>query len=382
MGRIKLGADQIYIGGDALEVLSGLQGKKAFIVESGTFNRQAGFEKMVADRLEQAGIEWEAFTEVEPEPCFDTIVKGARRLREFQPEWIIGFGGGSAMDAAKVMWAFYENGADSYEEFRQNEGIRCLGEKARLICIPTSSGTGSEVTKAAVIKDSKTHVKYPIADMQWRLVPDIAILYPPFTCTMPADFTAACGMDAVTHAVEAWVSRSANAFSNAMAAGAFRLAAGSILTACASPEDGAAREAMLEASCMAGIAFTNSSLGIAHAVSHAYGGFTGLPHGLINAVILPYVIRYNSGQEQTKAKYQELAQMAGAENLEDFIKDLNLQMAIPRFLAAIPGTPAVSAEEWDEITEAALADVNLKGNPRETGRAEMKELILQMYQGE
>lgn len=382
MGRIKLGADQIYIGSDALEALSGLRGKRAFIVESGTFNQQAGFQKMVTDRLEKAGMEWEAFTEVEPEPCFDTIVKGARRLRALQPEWIIGFGGGSAMDAAKVMWAFYENEADSYEEFRENGGIQCLGEKARLICIPTSSGTGSEVTKAAVIKDSKTHIKYPIADMQWRLVPDIAILYPPFTYTMPADFTASCGMDAVTHAVEAWVSRSANAFSSAMAAGAFRLAVKNILTACASPENEEAREAMLEASCMAGIAFTNSSLGIAHAVSHAYGGLTGLPHGLINAVILPYVIRYNSEQEKTREKYRELAQMAGTESLVDFIKDLNRKMAVPKFLAAIPGTPAISAEQWDEITAAALADVNLKGNPRETSLDEMKELILQMYQGE
>ena len=381
MGEIKLGAGQICIGENALSSLSDLKGTRAFLVESGPFNEKAGFQKMVTDLLEQAGMRWESFTQVEPEPCFATISKGVQKLRQFQPQWIIGFGGGSAMDAAKAMWVFYENDVDSYEELIKHGGIRRLREKARLICIPTSSGTGSEVTKAAVIKDSRSHIKYPIADMQRRLIPDIAILYPPFTYTMPERLTASCGMDAITHAVEAWVSTTANAFSDAMAAGAFRLAAQNILEACFCPGSEKARRAMLEASCMAGIAFTNSSLGIAHAVSHAYGGVTGLPHGLINAVILPYVIAYNAEQKETLEKYKELERLAGTCGLADFIKNLNKKMDIPSCLAEIKGAPYISGSQWDEITDAALADVNLKGNPRKTEKKEMKALILRMYQG-
>lgn len=381
MGYVKLGADRIWFGPQALDALSGLAGQRVFLVECGDINLQFGFRGTVTDILDRVGCPWEVFDQVEPEPCFDTIARGARQLRRFAPGWIIGFGGGSAMDAAKAMWVFYENDVDSYAQLQENGGIRQLGRKARLMCIPTSSGTGSEMTKAAIIKDNRTHRKYPIVDFQGRLIPSAAVLYPPFTATMPPKVTAACGMDAVTHAVEAFVSKSANHFSDAMAEGAFRLAVNNLAKACGQGADMEARQAMLEAACMAGCAFTNSSLGLAHAAAHAIGGYTQLPHGLINAVILPQTVEFNSALPGTAAKYRALAKSVGAGNLTDFLLTLNREIGIPGSLREVMGGLEWTQETWDALVQAALDDVNLRGNPREVDRVQMRTLMERVYAG-
>lgn len=381
MNCVKLGADRIWFGPQALEAISGLAGQRVFLVECGDINLQFGFRSAVTDILERNGCPWEVFDQVEPEPCFDTIARGIEALRRFAPDWIIGFGGGSAMDAAKAMWVFYENDVSSYAEFQEKGGIRRLGEKARLMCIPTSSGTGSEMTKAAIIKDSRTHHKYPIVDLQGRLIPSAAVLYPPFTATMPPKITAACGMDAVTHAVEAYVSRSANHFSDVLAEGAFRLAAKNLVRACRQGGDLEARQAMLEASCMAGCAFTNSSLGIAHAAAHAIGGYTGLPHGLINAIILPQTVEFNGEDPDTAAKYRALAASVGAANLADYLRELNRQVGIPGSLKEVLEGREWTRETWNDLVQAALEDVNLRGNPRQADSSQMKSLLERMYAG-
>ena len=382
MSYVKLGADKIWFGSKALDALDDLASKRVFIVECGEINLQVGFRKIVTDILERNGCQWEVFAEVEPEPCFDTIEKGAAAISRFSPDWIVGFGGGSAMDAAKAMWVFYENDVCSYKELCEIGGIRHMGEKAKLMCIPTSSGTGSEVTKAAIIKDSRTHHKYPIVDLQARLIPSVAVLYPAFTVSMPPTITAACGMDVVTHAVESFVSKSANNFSDVMAEGAFRLAVENISRACEHGDDLNAREAMLEASCMAGSAFTNSGLGISHAVAHAIGGYTGLPHGLINAVILPEVIIFNAKDNSTAKKYRKLARDIGTDDLAAFIRMLNARIGIPSSLNEVMNGKEWTTKEWDDMVQAALDDVNLRNNPREADAEQMSELITRMYVGE
>lgn len=381
MDYVKLGADRIWYGPQALNAFSDLAGQRVFLVECGDINLQLGFRDTVTNILDRIGCPWEVFNQVEPEPCFDTIARGAHQLRRFAPDWIIGFGGGSAMDAAKAMWVFYENAVDSCAQLQENGGIRQLGNKAHLMCIPTSSGTGSEMTKAAIIKDNRTHRKYPIVDPQGRLIPSVAVLYPPFTATMPPDVTAACGMDAVTHAVEAFVSKSANHFSDAMAEGAFRLAVNNLARACAQGTAMDARQAMLEAACMAGCAFTNSSLGLAHAVAHAIGGYTSLPHGLINAVVLPQTVEFNSALPDTAAKYRALAGSVGADDLVGFLMALNKEIGIPASLREPMGGLEWTQETWDALIQAALDDVNLLGNPRQVDRAQMRVLMERVYAG-
>ena len=220
MYSIKLGCGHMHCGENAVRTLADLpaQRKRAYIVMSGTIQQDLGQLKMVTDVLEGAGFTWKGYTDVEPEPSFQTVLRGAADMAAFEPDWVIGFGGGSAMDAAKAMWVFYEN--PEYRELEDvmppNE-IKNLREKAQLCCIPTSAGTGSEATRAALIKDTVKKKKYSIRCMRGRLVPDVAVLDPIFTTTMPKSLTAASGMDALTHAIESYVTPIANPYSDAMA---------------------------------------------------------------------------------------------------------------------------------------------------------------------
>ena len=255
MYSIKLGCGHMHCGENAVRTLADLpaQRKRAYIVMSGTIQQDLGQLKMVTDVLEGAGFTWKGYTDVEPEPSFQTVLRGAEDMAAFEPDWVIGFGGGSAMDAAKAMWVFYEN--PEYRELEDvmppNE-IKNLREKARLCCIPTSAGTGSEATRAALIKDTVKKKKYSIRCMRGRLVPDVAVLDPIFTTTMPRSLTAASGMDALTHAIESYVTPIANPYSDAMAMASFRYGFQNLAECYEHGDNLDARAKMLAASCMGG----------------------------------------------------------------------------------------------------------------------------------
>ena len=296
MKTIKLGADKIFFGEGSVGALAELpaEARRAYIVMSGTIQEELGQLKVVTDVLESAGWTWRANTDVEPEPCWASVRRGVEEMREFEPDWVIGFGGGSAMDAAKAMWVFYENPQYSTLEEVMPPAPLVLREKARVCCIATSAGTGSECTRAALIKDPAQRRKYSVREYTGRLIPDVAILDPSFSITMPRGGTVACGMDALTHAIESYVANTANVFSDAQAVGAW-VAGYRALPMCVNdPENLDARADMLAASCLGGIAFTNGALGICHGVAHTFGATYNVPHGLANGIVLPYSIMGSS----------------------------------------------------------------------------------------
>lgn len=383
MYSIKLGCEKMHWGKNAVQQLKTLDGprKRAFIVMSGDIVMDVGSYKKVTDVLEEAGFEYEAYTKVEPEPSFHTILKGAEKMKAFEPDWIIGFGGGSAMDAAKAMWVFYENPSyKTLDETIPPNIIENLRVKARVCCITTSAGTGSEATRAALIKDIDQRKKYSVRDMNGRLVPDIAILDPEFTATMPKSLTAASGMDALTHAIESYVTPAANPFSKAMSLSSFLYGYDSLAKAYENPEDEEARADMLAASCMGGIAFSNSGLGIVHGIAHSFGAEYGIPHGLANAIVLPYGLEYNSQDKQVKRMYDELAMYIGKDSLADAVAELSEKIKIPRAMKEKVDED-IFLRNVDKLTQKAMSDVATPFNPVSPAAEEMKELIFKVYYG-
>lgn len=385
MYSIKLGCDKMYWGEDAVKALKTLEGsrKKAFIVMSGDVLIQTGAYKKAADVLAEAGFTYEAYTEVEPEPSFQTIRKGAEQMKAFEPDWVIGFGGGSAMDAAKAMWVFYENPEyTALEETMPPNTIKNLRIKARICCIATSAGTGSEATRAALIKDTVQKRKYSIRDMNGRLVPDVAILDPAFTVSMPESLTAASGMDAITHAIESYVTPGANPFSRAMSLGSFLYGYKNLARVYEEGDNMEARASMLAASCMGGIAFSNCGLGVVHGIAHSFGAEYGVPHGLANAVVLPFGLEFNSKDEAVRKLYGELAGFIGENSLTQAIKALNERIHIPGCMKEIVREEKEFLENLENLTDKAMNDVATPFNPVKLTRQEMRGLILKVYFGE
>ena len=383
MYSIKLGCEKMYCGENAVQALKTLGGKRAFIVMSGDILIEVGSYKRVADVFAEAGFTCEAYTEVEPEPSFQTILKGAERMNEFEPDWVIGFGGGSAMDAAKAMWVFYENpDYTTLEETMPPNTIRHLREKARVCCIPTSAGTGSEATRAALIKDTVHKKKYSVRDMNGRLVPDVAILDPSFTVSMPKSLTAASGMDALTHAIESYVTPTANPFSRAMSLASFLYGYQNLALCYERGDDLEARANMLAASCMGGIAFSNSGLGIVHGIAHSFGAEYGVPHGLANAVVLPYGLEFNSQLREVKKQYDELSSFVGQPSLVEAVTELNRRIHIPICMKEVVKDEQLFIEELEKLTDKAMSDVATPFNPISPTREEMQSLILKVYYGE
>ena len=385
MYAIKLGCGHMYCGQGAVEKLGELPArrKRAYIVMSGTIQQELGQLKTVTDVLERAGFAWKGYTDVEPEPSFETVLRGAADMAAFEPDWVIGFGGGSAMDAAKAMWVFYEN--PTYKELDDvmppNE-IENLRVKARLACIPTSAGTGSEATRAALIKDTVKKRKYSIRCMRGRLVPDVAVMDPVFTLTMPRSLTAASGMDALTHAIESYVTPGANPFSDAMAMAAFRYGYQNLAECYEHGDNLDAREKMLAASCMGGIAFSNCALGIVHGIAHTFGAEYGIPHGLANAIVLPYGIRFNSGDPKVKARYDDLASLVGEGDLLEGILALRKRLDVPKGMRdVVKESESEFLARLDALVEKAFQDVATPFNPKKPTPEEMKSLILEVYYG-
>ncbi|MGC6388731.1 iron-containing alcohol dehydrogenase [Ewingella sp. S1.OA.A_B6] len=369
----------IIYGENALDHLSTLIGKRAALVTGGSSMKRLGFLKRAEDLLKQANFECIIIDNVEPNPSVETVRKGAEAMLAFQPDWIVAIGGGSALDAAKVMWCFYEHPHLSFEDIIPVGSMPRLRTKARFVAIPSTSGSGSEITSFSVITDTENHIKYPIvaADM----VPDIAILDPRIPAKMPPGITANTGMDVLTHAIEAYVSTAATSFTDPYAIEAIRLVFENLETAYLQPDNIVARYHMHNASALAGIAFTNASLGLVHSMAHKIGGEFDITHGLANAIMLPYVIQYN---RQFTTKYCLLEKTLRINDLMDTIKDLNKRLNIPSILKECE---EVFIEEWkfnavlERMSENAWADPCTLTNPGHPDVASIKALYQQSYYG-
>ena len=348
----------------------------------------------------------EVFSDVEPDPSVDTVLNGANVMRQFKPDTIIALGGGSSMDAAKGMWLFYENPEVNFDDLRLRfMDIRKrvfkfpkLGRQAKMVAIPTTSGTGSEVTSFAVVTDKVNNVKYPLAD--YELTPDIAIIDPNFVMTVPKAVTADTGVDVLTHAIEAYVSVMATDYTDALAIKAIQMVFEYLPRAYKDGSDKEAREKMHNASCMAGMAFANAFLGINHSLAHKLGSEFHISHGRSNAILLPYVIRYNA-TKPTKfsafpkyksfvadKKYAEIARYLGLKSktteegvasLIDAVNKLLVELNIPRTIAECGVSEKEFVAAVDKLALDAFDDQCTPANPRYPLISELKDIYLTAF---
>ena len=376
-----------YYGKGSLEQLKYLTGKKAILVLGGGSMKKFGFVDRAVAYLKEAGIETLLFENVEPDPSVETVMAGAAAMRDFQPDWIISMGGGSPIDAAKAMWVFYEYPETSFEEIIQPFSFPTLRQKAKFVAIPSTSGTATEVTAFSVITDYAKGVKYPLAD--YNITPDIAIVDPELAETMPPQLTAHTGMDALTHAIEAYVSTLNSPFTDPLALKAINMVFEYLPASYAG--DSAAREQMHYAQCLAGQAFTNALLGIVHSMAHKTGAAfeTGhVPHGCANAIYLPYVIRFNA--KNAEARYAQIARSVGitgtdsecVEKLCDKIDEYNKKFDIPKSLKEFGIVEDEFKKKVAKIAELAVGDACTGSNPRPVTPAEMEKLLTAVYYGD
>ena len=394
----------------ALDELRTVRGaKKAFIVTD-TFLYQNGYTKPITDKLDEMGIQHATFFNVQPDPTLANAVEGAAQMSAFAPDTIIALGGGSAMDAAKIMWVLYEHPeADFMDMAMRFIDIRKrvytfpkMGEKAYFVAIPTSAGTGSEVTPFAVITDEKTGVKYPLAD--YELLPNMAIIDTDFHMSAPKGLTAASGIDAVTHAVEAYAAMLATDYTDGLSLQALKNIFEYLPRAYDNGQtDVLAREKMANAATMAGMAFANAFLGICHSMAHKLGAFHHLPHGVANALMIEEVIRFNASEAPAKmgtfsqydhphtlARYAEIADALGLggktneEKLENLINAINALKARVGIKATIKDYGIDEADflaRLDEMVEQAFDDQCTGANPRYPLMSEIKQMYLNAYYG-
>jgi hypothetical protein len=372
-----------------METLKTLEGKKAFVVVGGGSMKRFGFLDKAISYLKEAGMEVQLFENVEPDPSVETVMKGAAAMTAFEPDWIVSMGGGSPIDAAKAMWTFYEYPNVTFEELCIPFNFPTLRTKAKFCAIPSTSGTATEVTAFSVITNYQTGVKYPLAD--FNITPDVAIVDPELAETMPAKLVAHTGMDALTHAIEAYVSTVANPFTDPLAMRAIVM----VVEYLKASYDGdmEAREQMHYAQCLAGMAFSNALLGIVHSMAHKTGAAfsTGhIPHGCANAMYLPYVIKYNAKDERAKKRYAEIATALKLEGkCEDClidalcakIEEMNKYFGIPKTLKEYGIDEKEFNEKVDKIAELAVGDACTGSNPRAIDPATMAKLFKTIYVG-
>ena len=379
MRPMKLAGSELLFGQGCLEHVKALKGTRAMIVMSGGSLKRNGILDKVQAYLKEAGIESEVFEGVEPDPSFATVMKGAKAMLAYQPDLIVALGGGSAMDAAKGMWIYYEHPElKELADIMPPHSFPTLRNKAKMVCIPSTSGTASEVSRSIVITDDKK-IKHGLGNME--MMPDIAICDPEVTASMPKKITAETGMDALTHAVEAYLSRRANYVSDTLAAQAIKDVFQYLPKAYEEGTNLDYREKMLNASMMAGLAFTNVSLGIVHSMAHTLGSYFGLAHGLLNAVILPYIIEYNSADPAAQKRYDELAASVGETDFAAAVKNLNAKMDIPTSIESLVPDKAAYDAVIDGMAEMALADGCTKTNPIIPDVAGFAQLFRTIYQG-
>lgn len=365
-------------GACCLEYIKSVPCKKAFIVVGGKSMERSGILAKVEGYFHDIGAETTVFQGVEPDPSFSTVKKGAEAMKEFQPDLIVALGGGSAMDAAKTMWVYYEHPEfTTLEQVLTANPFPKLRQKARFMCIPSTSGTASEVSRSVVISDDETGMKHGLGNME--MMPDIAICDPEVTATMPPHITAETGMDALTHALEALASNRANYLTDILARAAAVDIVNTLPTACEDGRNMQAREIMINASMTAGLAFTNVSLGIVHSMAHTLGSYFHVSHGLGDAVILPYIIDFNSADPRAKAVYDRLAADLGGTDLAEIVRSLNQRIGIPVNLKDIVKDETAYMEKLEEMAACAQADGCTKTNPIIPNIPQFVELFKKIY---
>ncbi len=383
MNRFTLPRD-LYFGSGSMEYLKTLKGKKAIIAVGGGSMKKFGFLDKAISYLEEAGIETKLIEGIEPDPSVETVFKGAELMREFEPDWIIAMGGGSPIDAAKAMWVFYEHPEKTFDDIKDPFTIPELRNKARFLAIPSTSGTATEVTAFSVITDYKTEIKYPLAD--YNITPDVAIVDPDLAETMPKKLTAHTGMDALTHAIEAYVATLNSPFSDPLAIKAIQMVYEHLFDSY--NEDKSSREQMHYAQCLAGMAFTNALLGITHSMAHKSGAVFHIPHGCANAIYLPYVIDFN--KKACMDRYAHIAKCAGLKGeteeelvdaLTESIKELNRKMDIPLSLQEYGIDENLFKEKAALMAERAVADACTGSNPRTIDKEQMQKVYECAYYG-
>ena len=386
MARFTLPRD-IYHGKGSLAELKNLKGKKAILVVGGGSMKKQGFLDKAVEYLKEAGMEVELFEGVEPDPSVETVMRGAEAMRKFEPDWIVSMGGGSPIDAAKAMWAFYEYPEVTFEELCIPFNFPELRQKAKFAAIPTTSGTATEVTAISVITDYKKGIKYPLAD--FNITPDVAIVDSELVEKLPAHQVAYTGMDALTHAIEAYVSTCNCVYTDPLAVKAIEMVFDYLIPSYKG--NMVARAEMHNAQCLAGMAFSNALLGIVHSMAHKTGAAfsTGhITHGLANAMYLPYVIKYNAMDPVASKRYAEIARMVGLEGASEKalvnslckkIDDMNVVLGIPATLKEFGIIEDEFKEKIAAIAENAVGDACTGPNPRANDQATMEKLFKCIY---
>ena len=393
----------------ALDELGTIMGKKRAFIVTDSFLYKSGFTKSIESKLDELGIAHACFYDVAPDPTLQCAEQGVAQIRSFEPDTIIAVGGGSAMDAAKIMWLMYEHPDAAFEDMAMDfMDIRKriytypqMGTKAYFVCIPTSSGTGSEVTPFAIITDAESGIKWPLADYQ--LLPNMAIVDTNNMMSQPKGLTSASGVDVLTHALEAYVSIMASDYTDGLALRAGELVFKYLARAYDNPNDVEARDHMANASCLAGMAFANAFLGVNHSMAHKLGAFHHIAHGWANAVILTRVMRYNAAERPTKmgtfsqyeyphakARYAEFGRACGFggkdddEVFENFlagIEELKEHVGVPGTIAGFGVDEQYFLETLDEMSEQAFNDQCTGANPRYPLISEIRELYLDAFYG-
>ena len=385
-----------------------LHKKRAFLVTD-SFLYKNGYTKPITDKLDEMGIVYQCFSDVQPDPTLANAQAGAKAMAAFQPDVIIALGGGSAMDAGKIMWVMYEHPEVDFQDMAMRfMDIRKrvytfpkMGEKAYFVAIPTSSGTGSEVTSFAVITDQETGVKYPLAD--YELMPDMAIVDADNMMSQPKGLTSASGVDVLTHALEAYASVMASDYTDGLALKAMKNVFEYLPGAYENGNDAEARSKMADASCMAGMAFNNAFLGVCHSMAHKLGAFHHIPHGVANALLISLVVEYNAAEcprkmgtfpqyqyPHTRARYAECARFVGiqAKDDEDAVRQLIVKIEGLKAAVGIKKTIAdygvdekYFLDTLDDMCEKAFDDQCTGANPRYPLISEIRELFLKAYYG-
>lgn len=394
----------------ALDELKTVMGKKKAFIVTDNFLYHNGYTKTVTDKLDEMGIRHTTFFEVAPDPTLACAKAGAEQMRAFEPDTIIAVGGGSAMDAAKIMWVLYEHPEVDFMDMamrfidirKRVYTFPKMGEKAYFIAVPTSAGTGSEVTPFAVITDEKTGVKYPLAD--YELMPKMAIVDTDMMMDAPKGLTAASGIDAVTHALEAYASMLATDYTDGLALRSLKLIFEYLPRAYDNgPQDPVAREKMANAATMAGMAFANAFLGVCHSMAHKLGAFYHLPHGVANALMIDEVLRFNASEAPAKmgtfsqydhphtlARYAEVADYLGVKGKNDNEKLENLIQALDALKEKVGIKKSIKdygvdekefLDRLDDMVEQAFDDQCTGANPRYPLMSEIKQMYLNAYYG-
>ena len=398
MGRFTNPRD-LYFGEGARHEVKNFEGKRAVIVCGGGSMKRGGFLQDVQADLESAGMEVKLIEGVESDPSVETVMKGAAVMQEFQPDWIVAIGGGSPIDAAKAMWIKYEYPETTFEDMCKIFGLPKLRTKAHFCAVSSTSGTATEVTAFSIITDYEKGIKFPIADFE--ITPDVAIVDPELAETMPRKLVAHTGMDALTHAVEAYVSTANSEFTDADAIHAIEMIEKNLVASY--NEDMNARDNMHTAQCLAGIAFSSGLLGIVHSMAHKTGAVFAdygahIIHGAANAMYLPKVIAFNAKDETAKKRYAVIADYMHLEGTNDdekvaalikYIRGLNDQLNIPHCIKnygadSYPTEQGFVPEEvflerLPAIAANALLDACTGSNPRQPGQEEMEKLLKCCY---